>query len=236
MNNPSTDGNDPPREPLLFLHGSIVTAIVVCAGLYFLKEYVLTFDAGEQMTRSLAFVPGRAQIAGGGVLAVLNAVTCSLLHASLPHLSINMICLAAFGSPLAERIGAARFAFFWVFTALCSTALHFVTHIGDATPLVGASGVVSGAMGAAARFGFATTGKQGPREFAGAPLSLGDAARNNSVISFVLAWALVNFLSGAGMALSDGVSVNIAWEAHIGGFLAGFLGLKLFVQRPVGEM
>jgi membrane associated rhomboid family serine protease len=226
------DGPGEAHEPLFFLHISVVTAASVCAALYLMQRYVLSSDANALALYYLAFIPARISEPGQGLLFLTSAVTCSLLHASLAHLAVNMIWLAAFGAPLAERIGAARFAGFWVFTALCATAMHFVTHIGDTAPMVGASGVVSGAMGAAARFGFATKGEGGPRAFAGAPLSFDAVMRSRSVITFVFVWALINFVTGAGMTSIDGSSGSIAWQAHIGGFLAGFFGLKLFDPRP----
>jgi membrane associated rhomboid family serine protease len=232
MTQQGPDSRGTAREPVFFLHTSIVTAAAVCSALYLLQTYVLSAQANALALYYLAFVPARIAEPGQGLLFLTSAVTCSLLHASLAHLAVNMIWLAAFGAPLAERIGAARFAGFWVFTALCATAVHFITHIGGAAPMVGASGVVSGAMGAAARFGFATKGDGGARAFAGAPLSLGAVLRSRSVITFVLVWALINFVTGAGMMSIDGSGGSIAWQAHIGGFLAGFFGLKLFDPRP----
>ena len=86
--------------------------------------------------------------------AFTSPVTYSLLHGGWAHLAINMIWLAAFGSPLANRLGAARFVLFWVATSIAAAALHYVLHMTDQSPLVGASGAISGMMGAAARFGF----------------------------------------------------------------------------------
>jgi membrane associated rhomboid family serine protease len=227
---PDASGNA--HEPLFFLHPSIVTAIGICASLYLAQTYLLSAETNALVLYCLAFIPARMSLGGSAILFLTSAVTCSLLHASLAHLAVNMIWLAAFGAPLAERIGSARFAGFWLFTALCATGMHFLTHIGDTGPLVGASGVVSGAMGAAARFGFATAGSEGPRAFAGTPLTLGAALRSRSVITFVLVWALVNFVTGVGMTSIDGSGGSIAWQAHTDGFLAGFFGLKLFDIRP----
>jgi membrane associated rhomboid family serine protease len=230
MQEPAPDGKAEAREPIFFLPKIITAAIILCAGLYALEAYLLSERADALLLNYMAFVPARFAAMGlwSPLEFVRAAVTCSLLHASFAHLAVNLIWLAAFGAPLAQRLGALRFAAFWVFTALCSTALHFVTHLGDLSPLVGASGVVSGAMGSAARFGFATRGNSGPRAFSGAPLTFEEALRSRSVISFVLVWALVNFASGAGaLDLGQG-SASIAWQAHIGGFLAGFFGLRLF--------
>jgi membrane associated rhomboid family serine protease len=233
MQEPAPDGKAAAREPVFFLPNIIAAAMALCAGLYALEAYVLSERADGLLLNYMAFVPARfADISLGSLLEFARAaLTCSLLHASFAHLAVNMIWLAAFGAPLAQRIGALRFAAFWVFTALCSTALHFVTHLGELSPLVGASGVVSGAMGAAARFGFATRGNSGPRAFSGAPLTFEETLRSRSVISFVLVWALVNFAAGAGaLDLGQG-SASIAWQAHIGGFIAGFFGLRLFDRK-----
>ncbi len=234
MQEPATDGKAAAREPVFFLPGAIVAAMALCAGLYALEIYVLPERLNARLLDFMAFVPARFD--GANAMSVLEfvrtAVTCSLLHASLAHLAVNMIWLAAFGAPLAQRLGSWRFAAFWAFNAFAATMLHFVTHLGDPSPLVGASGVVSGAMGAAARFGFAASGSSGARAFRGAPLTLAEAARSRSVITFVLVWALVNFISGAGAIDMGQGSASIAWQAHVGGFLAGFFGLRLFDPRP----
>ena len=207
--------------------------MALCAGLYALEAYVLPERMDAQFLSLMAFVPARFDTMSASCVFefVRTAVTCSLLHASPAHLAVNMIWLAAFGAPLAQRLGIWRFAAFWVFAAFCSTALHFLTHLGDPSPLVGASGVVSGAMGAAARFGFAASGGSGARAFTGAPLTFSEALRSRSVISFVLVWAAVNFISGSGAIDMGQGSASIAWEAHVGGFLAGLLGLRLFDRQ-----
>jgi membrane associated rhomboid family serine protease len=234
MQEPGTDGKSAAREPIFFLPSAISAAMALCAGLYGLEVYILPEPKAAQVLSTLAFVPAR--FGGLSALSILEflrtAVTCSLLHASFAHLAVNMIWLAAFGAPLAQRLGAWRFVAFWIFAALCSTILHFVTHLGDASPLVGASGVVSGAMGAAARFGFAIKRGRGARAFSGAPLTMAEAARSRSVVSFILVWALVNFIAGAGAMNMGQGSASIAWQAHIGGFLAGFFGLRLFDLKP----
>ena len=230
MQETAPDGKAAAREPVFFLPGAIIAAMALCAGLYALEAYILPERLDAQFLGFMAFVPARFE--SFSALSVLEffraAVTCSLLHAGFAHLAVNMIWLAAFGAPLAQRLGAWRFGAFWIFTAICSTALHFVTHLGDASPLVGASGVVSACMGAAARFGFGISGGRSARAFAGAPLTMSEAARSRSVVTFILVWALVNFIAGAGVLDMGQGSASIAWQAHIGGFLAGFFGLRLF--------
>lgn len=233
MQETSPDGKAAAREPVFFLPGAIVAAMALCAGLYALEADVLREPMAAQLLSFMAFVPARFEsFSALSVLEFLRAaVTSSLMHAGFAHLAVNMIWLAAFGAPLAQRLGAWRFGAFWIFAAICSAFLHYITHLGDLSPLVGASGVVSAAMGAAARFGFAASGGRGARAFSGAPLTMSEAARSRSVVAFILVWALVNFIAGAGVLDMGQGSASIAWQAHIGGFLAGFFGLRLFDPR-----
>ena len=231
---PSDPDGHSAREPVFFLPRIITLAALICAGLYVFEEYVLSDAQAANLIWGMAFVPARmAELSFSALFEfVRTAVTSSLMHADFAHLAVNMVWLAAFGAPLAQRIGPARFAAFWLLTAFCAALLHFLTHTGDPSPMVGASGVVSGAMGAAARFGFAASGRRGPRAFTGAPLTMGEAVRNKSVISFIAVWAVINFVSGAGVLDLGQGGASIAWEAHVGGFLAGFFGLRLFDGRP----
>ena len=56
-------------------------------------------------------------------------VTYSLLHGSIAHLAVNMIWLAAFGSPLANRIGTMRFVLFWVVASIAAAGLHYILYM-----------------------------------------------------------------------------------------------------------
>src|SRR5690606_7056648 len=107
--------------------------------------------------------------------------TYTFLHGSLAHLAINMVWLAAFGPPLANRFGPLRFAVFFAVTGLAAAALFFVVHPSMQAPLVGASGSISGMMGAAARFGFQIDRSAGKSAFTGAPLPFPMVMRSRSV-------------------------------------------------------
>jgi membrane associated rhomboid family serine protease len=144
------------------------------------------------------------------------------------HLVVNMVWLAAFGSPLAYRLGPARLLAFWVFTSIAAALFHFLAHSGDVVPVIGASGAISGMMGAASRFGFRMERRDGRPAFAGRMLTIFEALRSRAVLVFLAVWMVVNVVTGLGF-LAPGVTNPIAWEAHIGGFLAGFFCLAPFV-------
>ena len=217
---------------MFFLPAPIIWAIGLCGGIYLLEHQLLGDEAAVRLIFEGSFIPARYGAAGlpYGLAHLTSPVTYSLLHASFAHLAVNMVWLAAFGAPLAQRIGGVRFVVFWCAAALGAAALHFAVHSQSAAPLVGASGAVAGMMGAAARFAFRTVATDGPRAFAGQPLPLVKSLTERTVLGFVGIWMVINLVSGLGV-LGPGDGSSIAWEAHIGGFLIGFLCLTLFDRR-----
>jgi membrane associated rhomboid family serine protease len=156
-------------------------------------------------------------------------LTYSLLHEGWLHLGLNVVVLSALGTPVARRLGALRFLALLVFGAFAGALMHLAVHPSGVAPLIGASASVSACMGAAARFVFDPLVRIGAR----AP-RLRDSLRNRTVISFTLGWFIANAMSGFGANPSVLASASIAWEAHIGGFLLGFLAFAFFDARPAG--
>ena len=211
----------------------IVTVLIVtCAGVHFVRTALLSPLQDTEVLVRTAFIPLR--YSGDfplDIYALTSPVTYSLLHADLLHLAINMIWLAAFGSPLANRVGSMRFVAFWVLTSIAAVLLHYLIHANDPAMVIGASGAVSGAMGAAARFGFQVDRGALKPAFMGTQLPLSSVFRQRTVVVFLAVWFAVNFIAGTGY-LVPGETAPIAWEAHIGGFIAGFFGVGLFDRRP----
>lgn len=221
-----------PREPVFNLPPVVVALIVACTGIEAIRALLLSPQQDLGVILRFAFFPLR--YSGGYALdiyAFLAPVSYSLLHGGIAHLAINMIWLAAFGSPLANRIGTVRFLLFWIATSLAAVGLHYLLYKGDAVPLVGASGAISGMMGAAARFGFNIDRSQGRPFFGGPILSIPAVFASRMAVTFLVVWFGVNLLMGFGFGAPDDGG-SIAWEAHIGGFLAGFLCIRAFDVRP----
>lgn len=226
----------PARQPVLNLPGVVAALIGVCVAVHILLVYVLDPETAEWVFVRTAFFP---LLYSGqfhpDVFFVTAPLTYSLLHASILHIAINMIWLAAFGSPLANRIGVVRFLLFWAATAVAAAALHYVFHRYDPTPMVGASGAISGMMGAAARFGFRIDRTNDRAAFSGPALPVFVVLRMRPVLTFLAVWMAINLATGL-IGLVPGES-NIAWEAHVGGFLAGFFGVGYFIPgRPSPEI
>jgi membrane associated rhomboid family serine protease len=217
------------REPVFNLPGVILLLIGICTAVQVFRLYVLDPRQDMEFMLDYAFVPLR--YTGPYAIdfyAFISPVTYAFLHGSWTHLFVNMIWLAAFGSPLANRMGVWRFLLFWIFTALVAALFHFLAHMTGNMPVVGASGAISGMMGAASRFGFRMGRLDDRPAFAGPMLSIGQALMSRTVIVFLAVWFVVNLLAGMGW-MTPGIDSPIAWQAHIGGFVAGFFCAAFFV-------
>jgi membrane associated rhomboid family serine protease len=226
------DGAPERREPAFNLPGIVLAAIAICAIVHLVRVYALDFEQDLELLIRTAFIPirysGQFEI---DIYGFSSPITYAFLHGNFAHLAINMIWLAAFGSPLANRLGAARFAAFWAVTGLAAAGLHYLLHPLDQSPLVGASGAISGMMGAAARFGFRVDRAAGKSVFAGELLPISLVLRMRGVLTFLVIWMAITLVTGL-VGLAPGVEDRIAWEAHVGGFLAGFFGVRLFDRQP----
>ena len=241
----------PEREPLFNLPGVIVVLVGLMLGIHALRG-LLPEELDLWVIAAFAFVPERFSspettgfVFPGGVFAeVWSFVSYAFLHGDWGHVGINSAFLAAFGAPVARRFGTWRFLALFVATSAGGALLHWVSHLADGQPVVGASAAVSGAMGAMLRFMFVRRGPMGPARYFGQEAvdaswrvpatSLIDTLRDGRVIGFILVWGLVNVAVGFGGAALFGMGdAPIAWEAHFGGFLVGFLGFALF-DPPAG--
>jgi membrane associated rhomboid family serine protease len=221
--------------PVFNLPRSIVVALGLLISIYVIQEYVLGDEARATFVVNLAFVSIRyAFPLGEQNLAWLwSPVTYSLLHGGLEHIIFNSLWLMAFGAPVAKRFGALRFTLFWIFSAVAAAFFHAALNWGEPALLIGASGVVSALMGAACRFAF--PGRRGydrnhghlyPRQ------SIIGAFRNRTVVTFTAMWFIGNILIAFGVTLFGTDVGPIAWDAHIGGFVFGFLLFGLFDPLP----
>ncbi|WP_343210937.1 rhomboid family intramembrane serine protease [Ancylobacter lacus] len=198
-------------------------------------------EADTWVLLQFAFIPARYEPAYIGEALgpdVWTFVSYAFLHGSLAHIGINLLWMVAFGSPVARRFGVGRFLAFFAVTAAAGAVAHLLTHQGEIVPLVGASGAIAGFMAGAVRFifaapGFAGMGPQGFEHTMRQPAApLGVVLRDRRVIGFVAVWFLINIGIGVGLPVGTEAGGTIAWQAHIGGFLAGLLLFPLFDPLP----
>lgn len=220
----------PQREPAFNLPAGLVVILAFLVAVHAIRTYLLPLSVDDLVIFEFAFLPARYihPLAEQGLAWLWSPVTYSFLHGSWEHLLFNGFWMVAFGAPVIRRIGKARLAIFWCLSAVAAVALHMIFHWGEMAVVVGASGVVAGLMGAAARFVFSPSGRIS-RQFAhlNRRLPVGEALSNRSVVVFAGVFFVTNILIGLGI-FAFGGATSIAWEAHIGGFLFGFLLFGLF--------
>jgi len=226
----------PPRQPVFNLPPALFATLLLLILIY-AGQSLLSPDGLSWFLFNFGFIPLRyaVSLAEQGPQLYWTPVTYSLLHGSVEHIVFNGLWLMAFGAPVVRRIGTFRFIIFWILSAIASAALHAALNWGSDGLLIGASGVVSGLMGAACRFAF-PSGRQMVRPAHLNPqLSVLQAMQSRTVIIFMLLWLVGNALIAVGIPLVGDGSQEIAWDAHIGGFVFGFFLFGLFDRKPPQE-
>jgi membrane associated rhomboid family serine protease len=230
------EGYTPPprREPALNLPYFVVVFALLMLAVHAIRVVFLTRAQEIWVLLLFAFIPARySQFAADYPVALASLwtpFTYSLLHADWTHLIVNLLWLTAFGSPLAVRIGALRLLALSAITSLAGAALHFAWYPVDPVPMIGASAIVSGYMGAAARFAF-QPGRRRGLNIHGPALPLLKSFSDTRFLSFLAVWLGLNFIFGSGLVPLAGEDATIAWQAHVGGFLAGIFAFS-FLDRP----
>jgi membrane associated rhomboid family serine protease len=153
----------------------------------------------------------------------------AFLHGDKTHLIFNGIWLAAFGSPVARRFGAGPFLLLGAVGSVAGAFAYLAVHPAELSPMIGASAAISAFMGAAARFVFPL----GDFYRAGAEpapplLTYREMLANRQTMAFVVIWFVSNLLIGLGAQAFGFSEAPIAWQAHIGGFLAGLFLAPIF--------
>lgn len=234
------------REPILNVPGVVVALLVLLGGVHAVRELLLSPRDDQLMLLTFAFIPARYEpsmllggiLPGGFGAQIWTFFTYALIHSDLMHLGFNAVWLLAFGTPVARRFGAVRFIAFGLATVAAGALAHLVTHPGERVVMVGASAGISGMMGAAIRFAFQPGGSldfwrsrgHDPDRIPAAPLAVG--LRDPRVMAFLVVWFVFNLLFGLGSLSIAGFEQNIAWQAHVGGFVAGLLLFSLFDPIP----
>lgn len=224
------------EPPIFNIPRIVVWCLAILVGVHVLRVFLLTPGADTWVVLTFAFIPARyggpyaaAGWPGGFLADVWTFVTYGFLHGDITHLTLNCIWLAAFGSAVARRVGAERFLILVVVATIAGALAHLAARWGDMVPVIGASGGISGLMGAAIRFAFGRSRIGAPGYGAEAlnrrpALPLRDLLRLRNVIVFLAVWFSANIMLGLGLAAGPGMQGGgVAWEAHIGGFLAGFI-------------
>jgi len=192
-----------------------VTYVLIALNIVaFLLERQLIGSHGESYVISgYGLVPTRISADPSG--EAFTILTSMFMHGGFGHLGGNLLFLWIFGDNVEDAIGHGRYVLFYLLCGVCAALAQVLTNIGSQAPMVGASGAIAGVLGAY--------------------LVLYPQAPITVFVGFFLislpAWVVVGFwfllqLSGGWAALGLDASSGVAFFAHIGGFLAGVLGIR----------
>ncbi len=198
---------------------AVVTACLIGLNtIIFLYQATMPPYVLNQFVMQWGIVPDR--------LRMITLLTSMFLHGGWMHLGGNMLFLWVFGRNVEDLIGSGRFLLFYLVCGLAAAVVQVIMNPYSRVPTIGASGAIAGVMGAylikfpRARiitlfFFFFITTMEIPAAF------------------LLLWWFGMQFISGIGsLGESDYTGGGVAVFAHIGGFIAGMLLIRLFPTRP----
>jgi membrane associated rhomboid family serine protease len=230
-----------PREPIFNVPVPIVASVAVLVLVHAVRIFLLTDEQDIDFVLTFGFIPARygseiaiGSLSGGFAADLWTFFTYAFIHADWTHLGLNLAWLVPFGSAVARRFGAWRYALFMLTTAAFGAMAHLATHLGAIEPMIGASAAISGAMAAAMRFVFQRDGRIGffrdSVDLARLPARpLRATLRDPRFLLFLATWLGLNALFGFGTISFGGeAGQEIAWQAHVGGFFAGLFLFNAF--------
>jgi membrane associated rhomboid family serine protease len=224
------------REPFISAPASVIALIAVILAAH-TARILLPEALSNEVIETGALIPARyvPEVWATGSSApvsiwdgLLPFVAYLFLHADFLHAGVNCIWLLVAGTPVARRFGTVRFLALFVVSGVTAGAVFLAANWPSFAAAVGASGAVSGMMGAAIRIFY------GQRSF-NAPASANDNLPapgmrpplapifSGSVLFFSLIWVVVNIVAGVTGLGTSGEMQAVAWEAHLGGYFAGLL-------------
>ncbi len=216
--------DDNPLRHIRF--GYLTVAFIAACVAVFLYQAALPDGAAQRFIFAYGAIP--AAVFGLGSLpeevarvpANVTLVTSLFLHGSLMHLVGNMLFLWVLGDNVEDALGHARFVVFYLLSGIAAALSHAATEPGSTVPMIGASGAISGVIGA-----YLVLHPRAPIK------TLVFRAIVNLPAYVVLGlWILFQFLSVAMAGPGQG---GVAWWAHIGGFFAGAILIVPMRQRDV---
>lgn len=226
------------RQPVFFVPRTILVLIAVMVAVHVLRTFLAPgYDRFAVVM--FGILPGRYMpdvifaYPGGIWSAIPPFITYAFLHADFTHLAINSAWLLAFGTAVVRKIGTPRFMMLYLICAVIAALVHILVDIASLTPMVGASGAISGLMGAAFRISLPDImerrtediGPEGRRPVRLLPLY------DRQFLLMSSSWLVVNIIFGlTGIRVAEHV-LMIAWDAHIGGFVTGALLIGVFVKN-----
>src|SRR3954468_5223121 len=228
---PLHDDNPTTTRPYL-----TVGLMIACTLAYVWQHLLMSPDDAERVAYSLGVIPavltGRETLPAelARVPVPITILTSMFMHGGFLHLAGNMLYLWIFGNNIEEAMGHGRFLLFYVLCGVTAVFAQVLSNPGSIVPMIGASGAISGVLGAYLLL------YPRARVLLGLPLGFLIIQLGRFPAGWVLAaWfglqlAMNLFSAAPAPGQNEG---GIAFGAHIGGFVAGILLVTFFKRRDV---
>jgi membrane associated rhomboid family serine protease len=190
----------------------VTYALIVLNVLFFFVE----LSGGNAFIEKWAFVPSRFLANPFGDF--LTLFSSMFMHAGWVHLGGNMLYLWIFGDNVEDRFGHTKFTIFYLLCGLAATFAQLAFSLGSNVPNLGASGAIAGVLGA-----YILLFPQGKVN-----VLMGRGVIPMPALVVIGLWIVLQFFSGIGTVANTADTGGVAYMAHIGGFIAGFVLTFLF--------
>ncbi len=181
--------------------------------LFFMAELI----GGDAFIMAWSFVPGRFLADPAGDFFTI--FTSMFMHAGLLHIGGNMLYLWIFGDNVEDRFGHLRYLAFYLVCGVAATFAQLAFSLGSDIPQLGASGAIAGVLGAYVLLF--------PQRRVRVLIGYGITELPSLVV--IGLWFVLQLFSGIGSLAETADTGGIAFMAHIGGFITGFV-LAFFLR------
>jgi membrane associated rhomboid family serine protease len=190
----------------------VTYALIALNVLFFFVE----LSGGNAFIEKWAFVPSR--FLANPSVDFLTIFTSMFMHAGWVHLGGNMLYLWIFGDNVEDRFGHIKFSIFYLLCGVAATFAQLAFSSGSNVPNLGASGAIAGVLGA-----YILMFPQGKVN-----VLMGRGVIPMPALVVIGLWIVLQFFSGIGSITTTADTGGVAYMAHIGGFIAGFVLTFLF--------
>jgi len=170
----------------------------------------------ENIINSYGFKPAE--------FAIITLFTSMFLHGGIDHIFGNMWFLWIFGDNVEDKLGKVKYIVFYLLSGIAAALVHYLTNIDSFIPTIGASGAISGVLGAYLAF------------FPKVRVHVASGYYHGTVPAYFMLvfWFVLQLIFG-GASLLGGRGSGIAFWAHIGGFVFGYAAAFIYKNMAKGK-
>jgi membrane associated rhomboid family serine protease len=221
---PLRDDNPSSTLPIM------TVAFIVACVLVFFWQIGLNERAMQAAVYAYGVTPatlfGDAQLPSGvyRIPPWVTVFTSMFLHGGWMHLIGNMLYLWIFGNNIEDALGHARFVVFYLLCGIAAVAAQAFLNPGSTVPMIGASGAISGVLGAYLLL------YPHARVLVLIPLGIFTRMLHLPAVFVLGFWFALQLIN---TAFASGDGGGVAFAAHVGGFVAGMVLIPIFKRRQV---